>query len=67
MHQVKATPVRFHVVKRLLNGTFAGIVSGMGRNAGTWDSDHSRSAAYKHAADCRKDDQQHTYHVEPTT
>jgi hypothetical protein len=30
------------------NQNFKGIISGMGRNKGTWDYHHSRSVAYKH-------------------
>lgn len=33
---------------------FIGVVSGMGKNRNTWDSGHSRSAAYRHAKDLRK-------------
>lgn len=33
------------------NGIFTHIVSGCGKNKGTWGSTHSRSAAYKHAKD----------------
>lgn len=29
---------------------FVSVISGLGKNKGTWDSTHSRSAAYKHAA-----------------
>ncbi len=29
---------------------FVSVISGMGKNKGTWDSIHSRSAAYKHCA-----------------
>lgn len=46
---------RYQVVQYAANGNFMSIISGMGKNRGTWDSDHSRSAAYRHAAQCRKD------------
>ena len=35
------------------NGRLHCIISGMGKNRGTWDADHSRSAAYRHAAALR--------------
>jgi hypothetical protein len=34
---------------------FVGIVAGMGKNRGTWDTSHGRSAAYKHCAQLRKE------------
>lgn len=37
------------------NGIFSGILSGCGRHKNTWDYDHSRSAAYKYAAQARKE------------
>ena len=57
---------RYEVTKRAPDGTFLGIVSGMGRNRGTWDSDHSRSAAYRHARTLRQADPTNRYTVEPT-
>ena len=38
------------------NGTFSGILSGCGRHKGTWDYDHSRAAAYRHAKQARQED-----------
>lgn len=38
------------------NGTFSGILSGCGKHKNTWDYDHSRAAAYKHAAQARAED-----------
>lgn len=55
---------RFEVVRYTPSGEMAGVMSGMGRNAGTWDSEHSRSAAYRHARDCRRDDPSFIYKVE---
>lgn len=40
-------------VARFQNGAFVCIVSGMGKNRGTWDSVHSRNAAYRHARQLR--------------
>lgn len=39
-------------------------MSGMGRNKGTWDHNHSKRTAQKHAAKCRKDDPTHDYRAE---
>jgi glycogen synthase len=38
------------------NGILSGILSGCGRHKGTWDYDHSRAAAYKHAKQARLED-----------
>jgi len=46
------TSPRYHVVQ-YRHGTFDAIVSGMGRHRGTWDSDHSRRAAQRHARQLR--------------
>ena len=56
---------RYNVTMYTREGAYLGIVSGMGRNKGKWDAEHGRSAAYRHAAHCRKDDPQHIYRVEP--
>lgn len=45
---------RYEVIQ-YRHGKRDGIVSGMGKNRGTWDGDHSRSAAYRHAAALRRD------------
>lgn len=57
---------RYNVVQRTPTGEFVAVVSGMGRNRGTWDSDHSRSAAYRHARTLRQYDPINRYTVEPT-
>jgi len=31
-------------------GRFVAVVAGAGKNRGTWDTDHSRAAAYRHCA-----------------
>jgi hypothetical protein len=54
------------VVRYTLDGKFDGVISGMGRNKGTWDSTHGRRTAQRHAACCRKEDPNHLYKVEPT-
>ena len=56
--------MRYCIVKRT-NGKFVGVVAGCGKNRGTWDSDHSRSRAFSHAAELRKLDPGSTYTVEP--
>lgn len=38
------------------NGIFSGILSGCGRHKNTLDYDHSRSSAYKYAAQSRAQD-----------
>ena len=46
-------------------GEFIGIVSGMGRNSGTWDSTaKSKRTAQRWAKQCRMDDLKSTYSVE---
>ena len=52
-------------VCQYVNGEFIGIVSGMGRNTGTWDSTaKSKRAAQRWAKQCRRDDPKSTYCVE---
>ncbi len=46
------------------NGKFSAVISGMGKNKNTWDSCHSRSAGYRHAAILRKENPDKTYKVE---
>ena len=63
-----STNNRFNVIQ-YRNGVWDCILSGMGKNKRTWDSDHSRSAAYLHASDLRKEPWRAvaglTYRVEP--
>jgi len=47
-------------------GRFAGVMSGMGRNRGTWDSDHSRRAARKHARELRQQHPEMSFVVQPS-
>lgn len=47
----------FHVVQYTTAGKFVTVISGMGKNKGTWDSSHSRSAAYRHASQLRTCDE----------
>jgi hypothetical protein len=55
---------RHQVVKYTAHGQFVAIVSGLGRHAGTWDSDHSKRAAQRHASSLRKQDATHIFKVE---
>jgi hypothetical protein len=45
-----------YFIKIYSNGIFSGILSGCGRHKNTWDYDHSRSTAYRHAAQARASD-----------
>ncbi len=45
-------------------GRFMGVVSGMGRNRGTWDSSHGRRSAQRHAAALRVERPAQTFRVE---
>ena len=56
---------RYEVIVYNPDGTRKGAMSGMGRHNNTWNSDHSRSAAYRHARQRRLDDPRYTYKVEP--
>jgi hypothetical protein len=47
--------VKSYQVGQYRNGLFDCILSGMGKNRGTWDSTHSKTAAYRHAAQLRKE------------
>lgn len=47
--------VKSYQVAQYRNGIFDCILSGMGKNRGTWDSTHSRRAAQRHAADLRRE------------
>jgi hypothetical protein len=39
------------------------VISGLGKNRGRWDADHSRSAAYRHARTMRKENPGRVFHV----
>lgn len=59
---------RYNVVQ-YRNGAWDAVVSGMGKNRSSWDADHSRSAAYRHASELRAESWRAqaglTYKVEP--
>lgn len=47
------------------NGEFIGVVSGMGRNAGTWNSSaKSKRTAQRWAKQCREGDPKSVYRAE---
>ena len=62
----KAGVDRYCVVARE-GGTFIGVMSGMGHNRNTWDADHGRRSAQRHAAILRKERPTQTFTVETTT
>ena len=52
-------------VCQYVKGEFVGAVSGMGRNAGTWNSTaKSERTAQRWAKQCREDDPKSAYYVE---
>ena len=52
-------------VYQYVKGEFIGVVSGVGRNAGTWDSAaKSKRTAQRWAKQCRRDDPKSVYCVE---
>lgn len=52
-------------VCKYVKGVFTGVVSGMGRNAGTWDSTtKSKRTAQLWAKQCREGDPKSVYRVE---
>lgn len=53
------------VVRYKPTGEFVGVISGMGRNKGTWDSNaRSRRTAQRWAQELRLEDPVHEYRVE---
>ena len=52
-------------VCQYIKGRYVGAVSGMGRNAGTWDSSaKSKRTAQRWAKQCREGDPRSVYRVE---
>ena len=52
-------------VHQYINGEFVGVVSGMGRNAGLWNSAaKSKRTAQRWAKQCREGDPKSAYRVE---
>ena len=55
----------YYVAGYSAGGQFLGVIAGMGRNAGTWDSEaKSKRTAQRWAAALRKDYPQNVYIVE---
>lgn len=54
----------YEVVKYTLDGKRISSISGLGRNKGTWDSNHSKRTAQKYRKDIQKEDSKHIYKVE---
>lgn len=45
----------YEIIATRNDGAYVGAVAGMGKNRGTWDTTHSRSAAYRHLRSLRLD------------
>jgi len=54
--------VKYEVVE-ISDGQIVSTISGMGRNKGTWDTCHSRSAAYRHAKALKEKYPERTFKV----
>lgn len=69
MHTTYKPGAARYVVVQYRRGAFDAVMAGMGRHRGTWDADHSRSAAYRHAAELRAEPWRKlaslSYRVEP--
>ena len=53
--------MKIYEVNRYKDGRFVGTMAGLGRNKGTWDSSHSKSAAYRHARELNQERDGYTY------
>lgn len=71
MPTIQTARTEAFVVMQYRNGIPDAVVSGCGRHRGTWDSNHSRRTAYRHAAKLTAErwraNQGLTYRVEPAT
>lgn len=68
MLKVEKNQVRYveYVVEEYINGEYMGVISGMGRNNGTWDANaKSKRTAQRWAAICRKDSPNSNFYVSP--
>lgn len=54
----------YQVVQYTHGGQFRAVISGLGRNRGTWDSCHSRRTARRHAKRLRAEHPGFAYRVE---
>lgn len=66
--EIVAVAVMYQVVQ-YTGDKFDAVVAGMGRNRGTWDAEHPRRSAQRHARRLRLDPKRAglTYRVERTT
>jgi len=55
----------FQVVQYTYNGLFVGVIAGLGRNKGTWDSTHSEETARMYARQLGDANHAFVYKVEP--
>lgn len=57
--------MRYCIVRYTAVGRFVAVMAGCGNNRQTWDTDHSRSTAYRHARSLRSERPEFLYRVEP--
>ena len=53
----------FYIAKYTHSGKFVAVMSGMGKNKGTWDYLHGKTQAYAHKKACQTADPHHRYVV----
>lgn len=56
----------FCIVRYTAAGFFDGVMAGCGKNRGTWDTGHSRSAAFRHAKALRVEMPEYRFRVQPS-
>ena len=56
--------MKLYEVNRYKDGRFVGAMAGLGRNKGTWDSSHSRSAACHYARQLNRERDGYTYRAQ---
>lgn len=54
---------RYYVAEFTEDGKLIAVISGLGKNRGRWDADHSRSAAYRHARILRQENPGRVFRV----
>lgn len=55
--------MRYYVAEFTKDGKLIAVISGLGKNRGRWDADHSRSAAYRHARILRQENPGRVFRV----
>jgi hypothetical protein len=55
--------MNYEVVELSRSGKTISVISGMGKNKGTWNTCHSRSAAYKNAKALRQEHPERVFKV----